>query len=199
MRGGAEKLEPPRSTPPRQSRGWIWYFSVVAVLTVLATGTLIWFNYRQQLKPEQLEAARKLWKEHGPKDYDLRYSVKTRDETRIDHYTVVVRGGKVQAVTLLGERRPAVGPAPKAEAIPKEKFHYYGMPALFDQIEQFLDQDRQPDRPRVFAVARFDSQDGHLVLYRRSVSATREHQEIIVDEFKRQDGKESAKEPAPPR
>src|SRR5947209_7738541 len=83
----------------RTSRSWVWFFAVLAVLAVLAVGTLIAYNAGQQLKPEQLAAARALWKEKGPADYNLEYSIQ-KQESELEHWAVEVRGGKVVAVAL---------------------------------------------------------------------------------------------------
>ncbi len=61
---------------PRRNRGWIWYFVILGVLTVAAVGVLVTFNVQQQLKPEQVEAARRLWEAKGPPDYDMTYTQK---------------------------------------------------------------------------------------------------------------------------
>src|SRR5262249_52339010 len=154
--GQAMSEEPARTTAPRRNRGWIWYLVIVFALAAVATTTLIVFNLGQQLTPEQLEAARKRWQEKGPRDYELRYTTKIGTEPTIDRYVVVVRGGQVQSVTLNEVVR-----------VPKAKFSYYGMPALFDQIEQFLEIDRQPGKPRTYARAVFSPEDGHLRGYKR--------------------------------
>ena len=60
--------------PPQQSYRWVWYFVVLGVLTVSACTILVWYNLRQQLKQEDLQAARALWKLNRPPDYDLIYS-----------------------------------------------------------------------------------------------------------------------------
>ncbi len=180
---------------PRPNRGWLWYFSIVFLLTVIATTTLIVFNLRQQLKPEQLAAARQLWKEHGPKDYELRYTTKTGEEGRVTHYVVVVRGGKVQSLTLNKQQvldRATLDPkAPldRQDNRPIADFGGYGMEAMFNQIEDFLDKDSKPGQPRVYVRGVFDPQDGHLLRYVRSVMSGRERLEIVVDELKPLDGK----------
>ncbi len=160
----------------RQSRGWIWYFVILTLVAIGATATVAIYNYNQQLTPGQLEKARKLWDEKGPKDYELRYLTRTgvgTDEQET-HYAVVVRGGKVQSVTVNNTIH-----------LKEKQFHRYGMDGLFDDIERFLDYDREPGRPKVYKVARFSPEDGHLVFYVRSVMSGRERVEITDVRLKR--------------
>src|SRR5262249_61191481 len=58
----------------RPSSNWIWYFAVVAVLSILFTLILVRFNLAQQLTLADLRAAEQLWKERGPADYDMEYT-----------------------------------------------------------------------------------------------------------------------------
>jgi hypothetical protein len=167
---GVAGVPPPKK---KRSNAWIWYFIVLAVLTVMAAGALIAFNLGQQLRPEQLEAARRLWERNGPANYNLDYQVRRGDCECTDEITVQVRQGKVIAVTDNGL------------PLERDKFRYYGMPALFDDIERFLEEDGKPNKPRTFARARFDPQDGHLLEYVRRVMGARPIQrvEIHVERF----------------
>src|SRR5437870_10707552 len=103
-----------------RSANWIWYFVILAVLTVVATTILIVYNLRQQLRPEQLAAARALWEAKGPRDYELRYTTKKGTEEEPDRYVVRVRGG--QTVSVLVNGRP----------LEARQYVYYGMMALFN-------------------------------------------------------------------
>ena len=149
----------------KPNRRWIWFFAVLTGLTVAAIATLIIYNTRQQLRPPDLEAARQRWQAQGPADYNLEYSVAKQSSER-ELFTVRVRQGHVEAVALNG--RP-LEPA---------QYHYYGIPALFDFIEEFLDQDAQPGKPRTFTKALFDDNDGHVTHYVRRVMGSRERVEI---------------------
>jgi hypothetical protein len=154
---------------PQRNRGWIWFFVILGCLTVAAIVVQVWFNVQQQLTPELLAAARQKWTEHGPRDYDLEYQFKKIDST--DTYQVQFRGGKVILSIENGQLEP------------ERLFHYRDMRALFTFIEEFLDQDRQPGRPRTYVTASFDAKDGHLLHYARSVMGVmskRERQEITV-------------------
>src|SRR5688572_8738986 len=91
--------------PSRRVSPWRWV-AVFAVLGVLgATGVTIpiVYNLNQQLKPEQLIEARRRWREQGPKDYDLTYTV-TYDRNRLgERHIVLVRGGEVVFASCEGE------------------------------------------------------------------------------------------------
>jgi hypothetical protein len=150
---------------PSANRGWIWYFAIVAILTVVATSILIWFNLSQQLKPEQLEQARALWERHGPMDYDMEYIEKgSVSETR----KVQVRHGKVVFATRDG--------SPLEERL----YKYSDMPALFNFLEDYLREDAKPGSPRTFQTATFDERDGHLIRFVRRVAGTTQRIEIEV-------------------
>src|SRR5919204_5077799 len=108
MRNGSHSLSnsdfrqwrPVRSMPaPQQSYRWVWYFVVLGVLTIAACTILVWFNLRQQLKKEDLQAAHALWKQKRPPDYDLTYSKRGSASGK---FFVKVRDGKVVNVTLDG-------------------------------------------------------------------------------------------------
>jgi len=57
-----------------KNRGWIWFFVVLTLLGVAAVGINLAYNLREQITPEQVQAARQLWEEKGPKNYDLVYT-----------------------------------------------------------------------------------------------------------------------------
>jgi hypothetical protein len=152
--------------PPRRNRGWIWYFVVLGLLTAVAVGVLLTFNLQQQLKPEQVEAARRLWDAKGPANYDMTYTQKGsapgtfRVEVRNRKPTSVIRDGQ-----LLEERL----------------YRYSDMPALFGFIEDSLRNDAEPGKARTFTVATFDPNDGHLIHYIRRVMGGKERIEITVE------------------
>jgi hypothetical protein len=51
---------------------------------------------------------------------------------------------------------------------------------LFAKMAAHLSEDAEPGRPRVFAKADFDREDGHVLRYIRSVRSTRERIEVNV-------------------
>ncbi len=162
-------------SPPRKRR-WVWFFVILAVLGTAAILINLAYNVLQQLKPEQLAAARALWEENAPADYDLDYVVKDEDATggteplrlAVEKISVHVRDGKVQAVSRNGLEVPA------------EEQGGYGIGPLFNLIQAHLEKDGQAGQPRTFAHALFDKADGHPIHYVRRVMGTRRRLEIII-------------------
>jgi hypothetical protein len=158
-------------TPAKNPRGWKWFFALLALLTLSSTVGLIWYNLSQQLRPEQFEAARKLWSERGPTSYHLAFkesfSSPADGQTSSNDYAVTVRDGKVVAVIVNG--------------IPKtERLQYHDMNGIFNEIERFFELDEKEKR-RVFRRAIFDEHTGAVRWFVRRVMASRERQEITVE------------------
>ena len=162
----------PIAAPPRRNRGWLWFFVAVGALTVLAVVILLWYGrirMGQQLSRKQLDEARQLWEKNGPRDYRLRYKVTSIRPP--ETYESEVRGGIVVSATRNGT------------PLPRDKYSYHDMPALFDNLEGFLKHDNEPNKPRTFAEALFDPNDGHLKQYERIVYGASERQTIHVEEL----------------
>jgi hypothetical protein len=157
--------------PARRSRRWVWFFVAVSVLAVAAIIIQVRVNQALQLKPEALEKAWALWKEKGPADYELVYTVQ-KPGAEADKIEVRVRHKKTVGLTING--RPA-------EA---RLFAYYGMDELFNQISEFLRKDAEPGKPRAYVRGEFDPQDGHIEKFVRSVMGTQERVEIHVLELR---------------
>ncbi len=156
---------------PRTHR-WIWFFVILFVLAITATTVLIVFNLKQQLRTEQLQAARKLWNESGPKNYTLVYTTRVNEESREDEYWVKVREGR------------AVESKHNGQPEPPERLPYRGMEGLFDIAERFMKIDGAKDAPKTFVRAIFDDQKtGGLRWYVRRVMGTRQREEITVTRF----------------
>jgi len=165
---------------PASKYRWVWYFLVLGLLT--AGGILVntWYNLRQQLTLEQLEAARQLWFKNGPRHYRLEYTIKTEvnpDPSGVapERYSVEVRDGKIMAV--FGPDNKVLGPD-KLEPCDHE---FDSMDSLFAAIEKQLRADADPARPRAFVKATFDGRDGHIMHYVHSVMRTRERLEVKVE------------------
>lgn len=158
------------STPPK-NRNWLWFYLLVAALTIAATTTLAVYNIRQQLKPETVREAIALWKDKGPKDYLLKYKAQKTQESgdMTDHYVVSVRGGQAREVHVNG--------------VPLEdrQLAYYGMHRLLQDIERFMEIDSEPGKPKVFTRGIFDGKTGALAWYVRSVMKSRQRVEITVE------------------
>lgn len=173
-----DAAEPPKPTkPPRNNWGWIAYFIFIVVASVGVAGFMIWFNLSIQLTPEQLEAARALWKENGIKNYDMIYVEKHSPEDRVMTFVVRVRKGEVKEVTMNGK------------ALEKDKDRtddpkiYHSMDALMRFIEnnQFIDS--KPGAPKVYVTGVFDEKTGALRKYIRRVMGSAQRVEILVTEF----------------
>ena len=153
----------------KKNRRWIWYFVVLFVLAVAATVVLIVFNLQQQLKPDQLRAARNMWSEKGPSDYTLVYTTRVNEDTHEDQYWVKVRGGRAVESTFNGQPEDP------------ERLPYRGMQALFDFVERFMKLDSEKEAPKTFVRAIFDDQKtGGLRWYVRRVMGSSERIEINV-------------------
>jgi hypothetical protein len=142
-------------TSPR-NRGWLWYLLIVGGLAVVAVTILIAFNVGQQLKWDDVQAARRAWQQHGPRSYRLAYTSSVAESGQpkvVDHFVIHVRDGKTSAATRNGKE------------VPSEELDRYGMERLFDLVEANLREDAEA---RVFTRAKFDDDDGHLVWYVRS-------------------------------
>jgi hypothetical protein len=160
----------------KPNRGWIWYFVILGGLTSLAITVLVLYNLRQQLKPEQLEAARKLWDAKRPSDYVLTY---TKTGAVTGTFIVKVRKGKVVSVDM---RQEVPGEqAIKVVELERRLYRDHDMGGLFDAIERFLEMDAQKDSPRPYVRALFDPHNGQLRQYVRRVMGTRERIQIDVE------------------
>ena len=153
-------------TRPRNRR-WVWFFVALALLSVAAISVQIWYNPTVPLTPGLLADAKAKWKQHGPRDYDMDYTVKKLEST--DRYHVKVRDGKAISVIMNDNL-----------ALESHHYPFYTMPALYRFIEDFLQQDTEPGSPRTFTNVLFDPVDGHLIHYVRSVASKRQRVEIIV-------------------
>jgi hypothetical protein len=164
---------------PRRSRGWIPFYLVVLGLAVGAGVILVVYNLKQQLKPEDLQAAWDLWKKKGPKDYVLIYTVKKGEDQDEERFQVrVVRGKTVSVERTAGQH---------TEPLEQRLNIYYGMDELFAWVTDYMRQDAEPAKPRVYIRAVFDPKDSHLAWYVRRVMGSRERVEITVLELQTAD------------
>jgi hypothetical protein len=154
--------------------GWAYFFAFIIVASVGVAGFMIWFNLSIQLKPDQLEAATKLWKEKGPKNYDMTYTKQLNDDTRVDKFEVKVRGGKVEEVRMNG--RPLVRQSEDAG----DPLPYHSMDRLLSDIERNMDIDQKAGAPKVYVTAVFEPENGALRKYIRRVMGSKTRVEINV-------------------
>jgi hypothetical protein len=153
---------------PRKNSS-LWYFLVLGILAVAAMVSLVMYNLGQQLTQEQLTAARALWKEKGPKSYQLNYRIKIGLDLEPDYFVVRVRNGEVVSSTR-NER-------------PEERrlFAERGMDAIFDWIQDFQDLAAKPKQTRPYLFGTFDPATGAVRKYVRRVRGSSERLEIIVE------------------
>jgi hypothetical protein len=159
---------------------WLWYFVVLGLLTAGGIIANTWYNLRQQLTPEQLEAARQLWIKNGPRDYRLYFTIKREinpDPAGVaaDRYSVEVHDGKLTAVYGPDDKR--IDPC----EMEPDDHNMDTMDDLFTVIALKLQADSEPGKPRAFATATFDAKDGHVIHYVHSVMQTRERLEVTVE------------------
>jgi hypothetical protein len=151
----------------QRTRGWIWFFVILAVLAAAAVTINLLYSARQRLTMDQLRAAEDLWDRAGPKDYDLvidkTIGSATPDAPKTrDRITMEVRGGKGRAGTINGQ------------PLDERLLSQYDMGGWLSFVEEFVRQSEKPGAPRTFLSADFDPQTGALRRFRRSVRTTRE-------------------------
>lgn len=172
---------PVRSQKPR-SRGWIVFFSLLVSLAGVAVTLPILYNLWQQLRPEQLVAARQRWQAVGPADYDLTYMVKY-DGERPERHIVLVRQGRVAWASCEGEVvqvAPGVGAVVGLTAGGSLRGGR-DVPAMFARIQELLDEQDGSAR-RNFLVVLFDPTTGvpRKVVRRVRGTGTREEWNLRV-------------------
>jgi hypothetical protein len=163
------------ASTPSSNRRWIWFFLILGLFALIAAIVPVWFNARQQLTPEQLNQARRLWQEKGPHDYRATYQIKREANPDLagvapEAYTATVRGGRVISAT-----------TPGGTALQPDQCQFGTMDSLFDFIEKQLNEDEAPGKPRAFVKATFDPTDGHILDYVHSVMRTRERFEVKIE------------------
>ena len=175
-------MDSPAAAPPcsrRRSCAWIGYFALLAALGSIAVVTPIVYNLSQQLRQEQLDAARQRWRDNGPANYDLTYAVAYDGDPLAERHIVLVRGGKVVFASCEGEVRclsPALGAAAGLPAGGLGKGDDLDVPAVFDHIAELLHEQSTASRGN-FLVAVFDRKDGHPRRVVRRVRGTRTREE----------------------
>jgi hypothetical protein len=161
----------------RRSRGWVWFFVALVVLTVAATATLWVFNVKQQLTLAQLDAARKLWRDKRPADYDLTWTKQgsATGMTFNDSFVVTVRQGEVRSVLMRQGKQ-------KERKLGERFYSRYDMAGLFEDLKGFLKVKADPSsRGRVYLTARFDPADGHVEGYIYSNPENSQRVQVTVD------------------
>jgi hypothetical protein len=151
--------------PDRPSgRGWQVFFIVLIVLASAGAIVPFVFNLRQQLSAEELQEAQTRWKEYGPENYDLEYTIRFDDDPEAQRHVMLVRNGKVVMAALDGEPTyldPAFGAAAGLcmRGVSQEP-RPQGIESIFLRLEQALRTNAAAPR-RNFTSAQFDANDGH--------------------------------------
>ncbi len=169
------------SPPRKRSRRWVPFFLVLTALATTGVILPIVYNLGQQLRPEQLDEARRRWNEVGPRDYDLTFSIQFDRDLLAQRHIVLVRQGQVVYASCEGELL-TISPAIAALiGSPAAATTGRGMDvsAIFERIQQLLDED---ERRRNFLVAVFDPKEGwpRRVIWRVRRSSTREEWNLRV-------------------
>jgi hypothetical protein len=181
--------------PRSSSWRWVGFFVVLVLLAGAGITLPIVYNLGQQLKPEQLAAARQLWQQKGPRDYDLTYSVTYDREPRGERHVVQVREGVVVYAGCEGEvtaMAPALAAVVGLPAGGSADGAGRDVNAIFAHIEGLLDEQQTAQR-RNFIVAVFDPKEGYPRRFIRRIRGTKTREEWDVRLFP--PGALSGKEP----
>jgi hypothetical protein len=139
-------------------------------LCVLAGVAIVVSGLAQQVSPTEVAAARELWREKGPKSYDITYVTKTLGQPSQIVYVSVVDG-----VVVFASRNDV--------PLPDDKGKYYDVNALFNDIEGFLNARNNPDGGWTDIRALFDKDDGHPLWYSWSVIGRRKRIDFELKKF----------------
>jgi hypothetical protein len=138
------------------------------------------YNLSLQLGPEDVQAARQRWQEHGPSDYVLEYLVKHGRDPRANEYWVKVRNNQVVSVFRNGEPLLLDNPAglflgSGSSTLPEGDYSAYGVDGLLAEIERLVNKGIDSEGKRNYATATFDKVDGHPIrfIFRVARSDTR--------------------------
>jgi hypothetical protein len=162
--------------PRWRNRNWLWIFLAFAILGILAIAINWAYNATQPLTEDELQHARHVWRKKRPTDYDLRVDILTESSGRKvrDRMDLQVRGGTVVGFLLNGREPEPLLDRDGRRNIEEERRQRasYDIDGLFDAIEEFLNNDRRSGI-RSFLRARFDKNDGHVMIFIRQVDRIR--------------------------
>jgi hypothetical protein len=169
--------QPPPSPLRPRKHAWVWFFVILAVLALAAIVILIRYNLSQQLTPERLEKAWKLWEEKRPPNYVLTY---TKEGSTTGTVVVVVRDGKVKSV-VLPEKKIKNGREETVKVkVREDQYDRHDMSGLFQDLKGFL-AIKKKEGTNVFLRASFDPDDGHIREYTYSNSRGRQRIQVITE------------------
>ncbi len=174
------------ATAPRRSKNWVWVFVGFSILGVLTIAINWAYNAAQPLSEAQLQTARRQWQEKRPSDYDLRIDLATESSGRTvrDRIELQVRNGVIVHFLHNGREPEPIVDQEGLRKVEEERRQRaaYDIDGLFDAIEEFMTHDRRSG-VKSFLRARFDKEDGHVMLFIRQVNRTRSP--VIRVEMKR--------------
>jgi hypothetical protein len=155
-----------------KNHNWIWFFVVLAVLGAGAVAINWAYNKRQQLTMAELTRNEEQWDKVGPADYDLTIekTIQSAAEDKPQQHRIEVQVRQKKVVSARDEQG----------ILPKRVWDEYDMSGWFGFIERFLQIDAAAGAPRAFCSAEFEPATGQLRHYIRSVSTTRERQELTL-------------------
>jgi hypothetical protein len=173
------------SQSKRRNRNWVWVFLVLALLGIGAV-TINWavnsaYYVAEPLTPERLRAARELWRNNRPRDYNLKIvksatysSSDGTDGTIVDKFELQVRDGKITSFLVNGkDPEPLIAPNGQRNLDEERRQREnYDISGLFDAIEEFMERDKR-DHFDSHLRARFDSKDGHVTIFVRDLNGKR--------------------------
>jgi len=167
--------------PAKRSLRWVAFFVILACLAVTGIVLPIVYNLGQQLRPEQLAAARERWELVGPADYDLTYTVKYDREPLAERHLVLVRDGKIVWASCEGEVvqvSPALGAALGVAAGGSGRGGR-DVSAIFTHLEKLR---QEESAGRNFLVAVFDPKAGwpRRIIRRVGGTSAREEWDVRV-------------------
>jgi hypothetical protein len=177
-----------QTSPARRNRRWLWVFAVLGVLGLLAMGINYAYNVGEPLTLEKLNAARSLWQQKRPPNYDLHIvfsreymSADGRRGTIVDQFQIQVRNGTVTGFLVNGKEPEPLLDDKGQRRLEDERLRResYDISGIFDSIEDLMNKDRREGSP-TFMRARFDSNDGHVTLFTRQFHKRREQYIEVV-------------------
>jgi hypothetical protein len=166
----------------KRNRRWLWVFVVLGVLGLLAMGINFAYNVGEPLTPEKLNAARALWEEKRPANYDLHImfsreymSADNRRGTIVDQFDVQVRDGRVTGFLVNGKEPDPLLDEKGQRRLEDERLRResYDISGICDSIEDLMNKDRREQSPSLMR-ARFDRNDGHVSYFTRQIYKRRE-------------------------
>jgi len=160
--------DPPPPNAKKKNYLWVGYFAFLLIASVSVTVFMIWFNLRVQLKPEQLEAANEVWKQKGPKNYNMVYTKQVAKLNSNDKFAVKVRNGNVTEVMM--NDKPLKWK--KEDGQTDDPLLYHSMDSIYRDMQRFMDLDQKDKSKRVYVIANFDNRNGAVIKYIRSVMGT---------------------------